>query len=715
MKRPLNPDAADDLKYHPFKDPTVLFGIAAMTVVCLLSWWNWDAQRRNQETVFETLAELKQIDDVLSTVKDAETGQRGYLLTGVEAYLDPYRSAVRDIRGQMNDLGRRTAPQWELRADFKRLEAAVNTKMSELADTVALKREGNGQAAIDRVLTNVGKLQMDRIRDICEQMSTIVRARLATDSKFSRTEAMRTQLLTVGASLLLFALLAFTNVRYRRQKEGAMAASQAKSAFLASMSHELRTPLNAIIGYSEMLAEEAAETPGLTILPDLDKIRTAGKHLLELINSVLDLSKIEAGKMELYLETFSVERMVADVADVAGPLAAKNENAFTVTVEPDTGEMCADQTKVRQSLFNLVGNSCKFTSHGKVSLQVRREASGFIAFEVTDTGVGMTPAQVSKLFDSFIQVDASLSRKFGGTGLGLAISRRFARMMGGDITVASELGKGSTFTLRIPSNVVQPEATVVAAKATPESDRVILAIDDDPDIHEMLRRNMSRYGYRVQAATSGEEGLRLARAIHPLAITLDVMMPGMDGWTVLGRLKSDPETADIPVVMLTIVDNKNLGYALGAADYLTKPVNRERLGAVLSRYRKDSGNTALLLEDDPASSDVVRRMLESDGWRVLAASNGVEGLAQLAHTRPDVILLDLMMPEMDGFQFLDELHRHPEWKNVPVLVVTAKELTSDERNRLNGNVWRVLKKGAFHKSELVDQVSQMLASRVADR
>ena len=702
--------------WYYLRDRTVLFGMAAIVVIGVLTWFDWHAQRDARDRVVQTVLELRQIDDVLSTMKDAETGQRGFLLTGSDAYLEPYEMALAKIHGQMQRLRQETASQFDVNTDFSRLNTAVEAKLAELAKSIALMREQGPDAAAALIRTNIGKEQMDRVRDISADMDSLVRNRLAREMVNGETHALRTQMLTAGASLLLFVLVAFTNVRYRRQKEEAQAANRAKSAFLASMSHELRTPLNAIIGYSEMLSEEAEDSNALNIIPDLDKIRTAGKHLLELINSVLDLSKIEAGKMELFFETFSIERLIKEVADVVTPLAGKNGNRFSVSIAPDIGEMRADLTKVRQSLFNLVSNACKFTSNGEVSLKVWRASPGdFIAFEVKDTGVGMTPVQVSRLFESFMQADSSTARKFGGTGLGLAISRRFARMMGGDIEVSSQLGKGSVFTLRIPSNsdwMGRPGAQASAAAKPASKAGVVLVIDDDTDIHEMLRRTLGRHGLTVETARTGEEGLRRARELHPQAITLDVMMQGMDGWSVLAQLKNDPATADIPVIMLTMVDNKKLGYALGAAEFLTKPIDRERLAAILLRYNDGARNAALVVEDEPDSREMLSRILRSEGWRVREAENGRAALKEVAREIPSIVLLDLMMPEMDGFEFIDELQRKETWRHIPVLVVTAKELTEEDRERLNGYVGRVLRKGSYDKGELVEVVSAMVAARI---
>jgi CheY-like chemotaxis protein/nitrogen-specific signal transduction histidine kinase len=530
--------------------------------------------------------------------------------------------------------------------------------------------------------------------------------------------AREAALITSTAVLTLFALFASAGYQIRRQREIAEASNQAKSAFLASMSHELRTPLNAIIGYSEMLVEEAQDTAQSSFIPDLTKIQLAGKHLLMLINSVLDLSKIEAGKMDLYVESFHVSTLMEEVSSVIRPLAEKNGNRLITQIPPDIGSIHSDGTKLRQTLYNLLSNACKFTQNGSVTFTARRDADNGqerLVFTVVDTGIGMTPAQVQQLFQPFTQADSSVSRRFGGTGLGLALSQRFVQMLGGELSVESRPQAGSTFTVRIPVNTAGMEtrdAQSVTTEPATASENLVLAIDDEPSVGDLLTRSLAKYGFRVHVAHTGEEGIRLARKLRPVAITLDVMMPGMDGWTVLSVLKADDELRDIPVVMLTISDSQNLGYTLGATDYLSKPIDRDRLLSVLLRYRNAEPASALVVEDDPDSRELLRRALEGEGWKVRTAENGYAALEAVAEQRPGVILLDLMMPEMDGFEFVPALRQRPENRTIPIIVITAKDLTTDDRLRLNGYVSRILQKGAFQIEDLLSEVSRLVITRV---
>ena len=503
-------------------------------------------------------------------------------------------------------------------------------------------------------------------------------------------------------------------------RDQALDASRAKSSFLANMSHELRTPLNAIIGYSEMLHEEAEDQGQADLGADLRKIHTAGKHLLTLINDVLDLSKIEAGKTDLYLETFSITNMVGDVAAIVQPLVDKNANVLQVHCPEDLGAMRADMTKVRQALFNLLSNACKFTHHGTISLTVARETvdgAEWVTFAVTDSGIGISAEQMGTLFQAFSQASASTAHEYEGTGLGLAISRRFCQMMGGDITVESAVGQGSTFTIRLPAEVINPKtAPPPLAETAADGAPIVLVIDDDPATRDLLQRFLSAEGFGTVTAAGGEEGLRLARDVRPQAITLDVLMPGMDGWAVLAALKADAELADIPVILLTILDDKNLGYALGASDYLTKPVDRDRLVATLRQYAcGPSPGTVLVIEDDDATRQLLQRTLQRDGWTVSEAENGRVGLERVAQTRPEVILLDLMMPEMDGLAFIAELHKQHAWRAIPIVVITAKDLTDDERVQLKGSVEAILHKGASSRQELLAEVRDLVAACVRRR
>lgn len=618
-----------------------------------------------------------------------------------------------------------------------RLQSIVSTPILELAKTAKKVSESEDYSL------RAGKHSNDEIGDLIDSFNGMLAKILKRDMDLQRakkeTELANTKLSEINETLeekveARTAELAQAMKDAEEARELAEIANQSKSTFLANMSHELRTPLNAIIGYSEMLVEEAQDMGEDQFGEDLFKIHSSGKHLLGLINDVLDISKIEAGKMELFLEDFAINTLVSDVCSTIKPLILKNKNNLELRCEEDMGEMHGDLTKVRQTLFNLLSNASKFTENGVISLSAEAcviKEREFIKFTVSDTGIGMSEEQLAKVWEAFSQADPSTTRKYGGTGLGLAITKRFCLMMDGDVLVKSEPNKGSAFTVILPRKLEQGQKINPTLKPSftptvkldanvtqelPAGATQILCIDDDPTVHDLMRRFLHREGFKVFTAGGGKEGVEMAKKIKPDAITLDVMMPEMDGWNVLTTLKSDPEVADIPVIMLSMVDDKNMGFTLGASEYLTKPIQRDRLFALLNKYRANQDNSPVLVVDDEDTlRSVVSMMLKKGGWSVMEACNGKEALDLVKQTIPCMILLDLMMPVMDGFEFLSQFRKVKEWEDVPVVVVTARTLSKDDLQRLEGKVEKIFQKGMYSRDQLLREVSDLVKSQVVER
>jgi PAS domain S-box-containing protein len=506
--------------------------------------------------------------------------------------------------------------------------------------------------------------------------------------------------------------------RLEASREAAESANRAKSQFIANMSHELRTPLSAVIGYSGMVAEEIEELGHTGLVEDVKKIEANARHLLGLINDVLDLSKIEAGRMTVEAVPFDVATMVDEVVAAATPLAAKKNNRLVVSLPEGLGSMHTDEVKVRQCLLNLIGNAAKFTENGTVTLRAARVRDGdedWLSFSVEDTGIGMTPEQMSRLFGRFVQADESTTRQFGGTGLGLSITRAFCRKLGGDVTVDSVHGRGSTFTISLPARLDEgageDEDGEVAPAAAARGD-IVLVVDDDSAARDLLTRFLEREGFDVKTARDGREGLALARQHRPRIVLLDVEMPDVDGWAMLQSLRSDPALHETPVIMISVLHERSVGFAMGANEYLTKPIDWAQLKRVMERFEEGgTGRRVLVVDDEPDARGWVGALLSREGWTTDIAVNGADALAKVDRAMPDLIVLDLMMPVMDGFAFLRALRARRDADRVHVVVLTAKEVTRAERADLERSVDRVLQKGNLKLDELREELRRLVPER----
>jgi signal transduction histidine kinase/CheY-like chemotaxis protein len=505
-------------------------------------------------------------------------------------------------------------------------------------------------------------------------------------------------------------------------------ANKAKSAFLANMSHELRTPLNAIIGFTRIVRRKAEGLIPEKQIENLEKVLASAEQLLSLINTVLDIAKIEAGRMDVLPASFRIAPVIDLCINITQPLLRAHV-ILEKQVDENLTTIYSDQDKLRQIILNILSNASKFTHHGKILLVASKDGEN-LRLSVSDTGIGISEEALPRIFKEFQQADNTTTRQYGGTGLGLTISRNLARLLGGDLTVESKEGKGSTFTLVIPiqygklpvptldvstrprsKQETVPELKVEQQPETGTSKKRILVIDDDPDAVYLLQENLNSQEFDVFGARKGLDGLRMACEQKPQAILLDILMHETDGWQILHDLKEDPLTTDIPVILLTILDKKALGFRLGASAYLLKPLDPIAVRDALYRVTGASLNEqsqVLVVDDDPNVAEMLRQFLPEKDFMLSSAEDGISGLHAVEANRPDIILLDIMMPRLDGFGFIEAVRSDPKTSDLPIIVISAKELTDEEAQRLKDTVALVMKKQGFEGKKLLDEIMTVL-------
>ena len=602
------------------------------------------------------------------------------------------------------------------------LSAALKTYKAHLLEMESIREEqGKRRQERDEVI-------IEKMSSLADQLDGSARTLILNDIKKMKdladnsdrnaSEEASVELMLVAFSRMSDEVGGLIDARtgeMETARDEARDASDQKTKFFANMSHELRTPLNAILGYGEMLYEDCEDLGYDDLLPDLKKITSSGSHLLSLINNILDLSKIEAGKMELFITSFEIENMVETIKNISEPLAAKNDNGFVVNFDGAMGSMSQDETKLRQCLTNFLSNGFKFTKNGTVTLDVRArlvEGVEFIDFAVIDTGAGMSAEGVAKVFEEYTQAERSTSANHGGTGLGLPISKKFAEMMGGEVVLTSEEGVGSVFTLSVPRECAEYNEDDVDSNVInlDSKDNLVVLVDDDVAMHDLIKRTISKLSLTLIGATNSEKGMELIREVKPKLILLDVLMPGRDGWSLLKECKTDKELKDIPVIMISQLNQSNLAASLGANDYLTKPIDRSHFVNTVQRLLGAGAKNqkVLVIDDDKDVRELLSRLLKDAGYRPIDARDGKEGLER-TKDEPALIILDLEMPRMDGFEFLDNYIKDvPEDKRAPVLVFSGKDLTEVQEDLLKERVVGLVKKDDVS----MDKLSKMIQSIV---
>ena len=588
-------------------------------------------------------------------------------------------------------------------------------EMEEIRSEQAKRRQERDNVIIEK---------MSHLADQLEgEARTLILNDIEKMRNLAKEEAGRGEEASVELMLLAFtrmsdevnALIEARTSEMEKARDEAVDAKGETSRFFANMSHELRTPLNAITGYGEMIAEECEDRGYDDLLEDVRKINSSGAHLLSLINNILDISKIESGKMELYITSFEIENVIDTIKDISTPLMSKNDNSFKTNVQDGVGAMRQDETKIRQCLSNLLSNAAKFTSSGTITLDVesyQEKGIEMVSFKVTDTGEGMSEEGVNKVFEVYTQAERSTTAKHGGTGLGLPLSKEYAQMMGGDISLTSEKGVGSIFTLFLPRESADQEGLPSDAvlKDIDDDEKLVVLIDDDVTMHDLIKRTLSKIGLTLVGATDSEKGMQMVRETKPKLLLLDVLMPGRDGWSILRECKSDPELKEMPVIMVSQLNQETLANSLGADDYITKPVNREYFLEAVKKLLADKpidNKEILVIDDDQNTRELLSRMLTDAGWKPKTAKDGREGL-ELIESNPALIVLDLEMPRMDGFEFLNAYMDQVKAENrAPILVYSGKDLSDVQRELLEKNVAGLVKKDEVSMDQLSSLVKEI--------
>lgn len=737
---------------------TITTILLVLAVAAFLSFRMMSKANDWQSRSYQVLVGTQKLQDGLTHM---DTAARGFVITGEAGFLPELFQGQKDFLAHFDEVKGMTADspaQQERLANLRKTyDKWVTAYFVPLRTKyLASKTKRVNPDDVQR-LAMAGKPYTDSmysfVNDINTESTGVLKKRVRNAA---RLQALTQVILGVGGafavilSILLSSLLtrntrdlSISNAELNREiaerkqieedlqqaKLDAEEANSAKSEFLASMSHELRTPLNAIIGFSEILSDKTFGELNVRQEKYIANVLSSGRHLLQLINDILDLSKVEAGRMDLETAPFNVATAIDDVTTIVKSLASKKNLGLTVMIEPDVPTLTADAAKFKQILYNLLSNAIKFTpDNGQVRVSARTSVldngQPAIRIAVSDTGIGIKPQDQARVFGKFEQVDSTYGRQQKGTGLGLALTRQFVELHGGRIWIESDsvAGRGSTFLFDLPVN---PDAAGVSGLAAPdrmaatypsEGDNrpIVMVVENENKARELLTHYLSEAGYAVAHAYTGEQALQMARELSLHAIVLDILLPKKDGWDVLTELKSRPTTRDIPVVIVSITENRELGFSLGAIEYFVKPVDRERLIEVIHHARDKQGKknfTVLVVDDEPMNVESVTHTLQSMGCSVLAAYGGQQGIDLAIQKLPDFIVLDLIMPTVTGFDVVRRLRDHPRAKDIPILILTAKDITEDDRAQLNDHVRAIVPKSV--RENLLGELAKLGVAVIA--